>query len=127
MNYIPPWDASKRWAVCSPLLEKAIALQTSWDLPSLFTEIINSRMHLWEIPGKAAFVTQIQSFPKERLCVIVLCGGVGMHEWTQDGIDTFTAYAKFNGCHSIVIVGRPGWQKIWPGFDCVETVMRRNL
>ncbi|MDE1828264.1 MAG: hypothetical protein KGH65_03840 [Candidatus Micrarchaeota archaeon] len=126
VKFIPFWDVDKHWDFCAPLLKKAVDLQTGWDLPSIKNEIMAGRMHLWATDN-AAFVTQLQTFPLARVCVIFLCGGIGVDEWANEVTATLANYAKAHGCSSMVIVGRDGWEKRAPGFVRTDSVFRRAL
>lgn len=126
MRFVPKWEVPERWGHVAPFLRKALARQTAWSEESIYTELMNERMHLWETEG-AAFVTQIQTYPLERLCVIVMCGGSGMKGWTQEAVETMTHYARGYGCNAITVVGRKGWSRVWPALEEKETVMRAEL
>jgi hypothetical protein len=125
-DFIPFWDVADRWPFVAHFLQKALDKQTAWNQQGIQTEILKGSMHLWEVPGEAALVTQIQNFPLERICVIVLCGGSGLAEHKDFVMSKLTHYAKAHGCQALTIVGRPGWARVL-GFDLGERVMRKKV
>jgi len=126
MKFVPFWDVAACWDEVSPWLQKALDKQTAYDLPSVLVEIMAARMHLWKTDN-AAFVTQIQNFPRERIAVIFLCGGEGLDGWANEANAVFGNYAKAHGCSALCIVGRHGWTKAAPGFVDTDTVFRRKI
>lgn len=127
LELIPMWDLEEHWESVAPLLAKAIAKQTAMTLESVHADVKGAKFHLWHIPGKAAFVTQIQNFPSERICMIVLCGGEGMDEWLRIADETLTRYARSFGCNAMMIVGREGWSRVIPAYEVTDVVMRKAL
>lgn len=97
------------------------------SLDSVFQDCKRGKFHLWIIPEKAAFVTEIQQYPQERICMIVLCGGEGMQEWVPDADATLSRYAVSMGCNAMMIVGRRGWSAVAPAYRVQDTVMRKQL
>lgn len=127
LEFIPMWDLDEHWNAVSPLLAKAIAKQSGMTLESVHADVKRGKFHLWSFPGKAALVTEIQQFPAERICMIVLCGGDGLSEWMIEADATLTRYAKAMGCVAMMIVGREGWSRVLPAYEIQDVVMRKSL
>lgn len=121
------WDLDEHWAKCAPHLAKAIAKQTAMTLDSVQQDVKRGKFHLWLIPGRAALVTEVQQFPAERICMIVLCGGEGMEEWVQIVDAKLTSYARALGCVALMVVGREGWSRAVPAYKATDTVMRKAI
>lgn len=127
LEFIPLWDIEEYWPLVSPLLEKALAKQTAMSLRSVHEDVKRGKFLLWHVPGQAAFVTEIQQFPLEKICMIVLCGGDGMEQWLEVADKTLTRHAKALNCTALMIVGRPGWSKVVPAYQVQDVVMRKAL
>ncbi len=127
LEFIPIWDVDLRWNEVAPFLEKPLRLQSAMSIESVHADCRSGKFHLWLLPGKAAFVTEVQQFPMERICMIVLCGGEDMGDWVVDADRTLTRYAASMGCKAMMIVGRSGWSRVNPAYQIQDTVMRKNL
>lgn len=127
MELIPMWDLDIHWERIAPMLSKALAEQTAMTLESVYADVKGGKYHLWHIPGKAAFLTQIQTFPKEKVCMIVLCGGQGMDDWVESADETLERYARSFACNAMMMVGREGWSKVLPAYEVVAVAMRKAL
>lgn len=126
LEFIPIWDIEDRWSDVSKHFEMALARQKSMNLESVYQDCKRGKFHVWHIEGKASVLTEIQQFPLERICMIVLCGGEGMSEWIDMTVETLSRYAKSYGCTSLMVVGRKGWSSI-PGFNIEDVVMRKTI
>jgi hypothetical protein len=127
LEYVPVWDVEREWETIAPLLSKALAKQTALSIESVKADCVRGRFWLWHVPGRVAFVTEIQNFPLERICMIVLCGGDGLSEWLTDADETLSRHAKHFGCAAMMIVGRPGWHRACAAYEVQDYVMRKAL
>ena len=127
LEFIPVWDLDERWKEVSPLVELALAKQSAMNMESLFADCKRGKFHVWLIPGEVAFITEVQQFPLERICMIVLAGGEGVDRWKNVCDQTLTRYAKAYGCVALMIVGRRGWSAVMPEYQIQDYVMRKNL
>jgi hypothetical protein len=48
---------------------------------------------------------------------ILALGGSGLREW-RDTLKLVEESSKAQGCHTVEFVGRPGWARALPGYDC---------
>ena len=124
---MPLWDIEREWDAIAPLLARALSKQTALSLESVKADCLRGKFWLWHVPGRAAFLTEIQTFPLERICMIVLCGGEGMDDWVQQADDTLTRHARHFGCSALMIVGRPGWHRACPAYEISDYVLRKAL
>lgn len=125
--YVPVWDIEREWHDIAPLLAKALEKQTAMSLESVKADCLRGKFWLWHVPGLAAFVTELQQFPLERICMIVLCGGDDMENWLWDSDETLTRHARHFACSSLVIVGRRGWSRVCPAYQVQDFVLRKAL
>ena len=127
LQYIPLWDIEREWPAVEPLLLKALAKQTGLSAESVKADCLRGKFWLWHVPGRVAFVTEIQQFPLERICMIVLCGGDGIEDWLSEADDTLTRHAKHFGCAALMVIGRKGWSLAAPEYKLEAHVMRKAI
>ena len=127
LEYVPLWDIEREWGAIAPLLAKALEKQTAMSIESVKADCLRGKFWLWHVPGRAAFVTEVQQFPLERICMIVLCGGDGLEEWLAESDETLSRHAQHFGCSAMMIVGRAGWSKVCPEYRIQDHIMRKAL
>jgi hypothetical protein len=102
------------------------------DYATLEKDVFEGRALLWlafDKPGyqvKAAAVTSLASAGAKKFCTIVACGGRHLHNW-KDCIDAIEDYARAEGCVSVVIQGRRGWQRVLADYEPIAILMERRL
>jgi len=80
------------------------------DYEHIVAGIMRGTMQLW--PAKdGCLVTEIISYPKKKVLNVFLGGGsmktlLGMYEPVEE-------WAKAQGCSTLTINGRPGWERIF--------------
>ncbi len=83
--------------------------------------LMSERMRLWIISQDedlvCAFVSVITSFPAQRVCTILLCGGRDADSWVGSGLGSIEEYARGEGCGQVEIIGRPGWRRKCAAYD----------
>lgn len=121
------------WATVSPLLEKALEHNNQeMTLADVAENIVNDRAQLWvviqnNIP-RAMSVTEIVTFPRKKVCRIVLLGGVSFEEWKHILVD-LENWALMHGCIELDAYCRPGMARKAKtmGFEQSSIVMTKNL
>ncbi len=102
-------DLSDVW----PLLEPAV--QRSPDQPRVLSELRAHTAQLWVARERGvivgAVVTRVQDVDGEKRCLFWLVGGRRAREWSQQLVDTVTAWARDLGCAALWGVGRRGWAR----------------
>lgn len=127
LEFIPLWDADEHWEEVSPMLKKALAEQTGMSLESVYEDVKRGKFLLWKIPGQCVFITEIQPFALEKICVVALCGGEQLATWLKVAEETLSRHARAFNCSALVIVGRKGWSKVAPNFEITDFIMRKKL
>ena len=123
---VPYWDVVQVWPRVSGCVQKALARQREWRLPDILEQLTSQRMQLWVVPWTLAVVTQIQTYPGARICMLVLCGGEGLQE-NKALLGEIEQWARSLGCDEMRIQGRAGWQRLYPGYEPIAEVLRRRL
>jgi hypothetical protein len=111
-----------------PLIQKAIDTEEQPHLSAedVLNELIYGRQTLWYGDG-VAIVTQLQTFPQCKSCVLTFCGGENMASWFPEAHAKIKAWATLNDCQEVLIVGRPGWEKYFPDMKKITITMRLGL
>jgi hypothetical protein len=123
---VPHWDVANIWPRVGTLVQRALDRQREWGLADIHEQLLAQRMQLWVVPWEMAVVTQIQTYPGVRICMVVLCGGEGLHPHKQE-FDEIVGWAKGLACDEIRIQGREGWRRIYPAFEKTGTLLRMTL
>jgi len=123
---VPCWDVAALWPRVSPCVQKALERQCEWRLADIYEQLIGQRMQLWVVPWSLAVVTQVQTYPGTRICMLVLCGGSGLRE-NKTQLTEIERWAKSIGCDEMRIHGRQGWRAVYPDYEQMATIMRKTL
>lgn len=101
------------WDKCSEYLIPALARNNDYDIDDIYVFILNRQMQLWIIRDptiKAAFVTQIISYPQQRVLSMPYLGGIDSEHWVHL-LDEVALYGKSLGCKKVRMFIREGWRK----------------
>lgn len=76
-------------------------------------------------PVDAVCITELIEYPRERACRLIFAAGeIGR---VLEGQELVEAWARSQGCASIEIEGRRGWERMAPGFAFESALLRRRL
>ena len=123
---VPYWDVVSIWPRVSALVQRALVRQNEWYLQDIYDQLAGQRMQLWVVPWLLAVVTQVQTYPGVRICMLVLCGGSGLRE-NKTQLREIERWAKSIGCDEMRIHGRQGWSAVYPDYERMATIMRKTL
>ncbi len=126
---VPPDQVEKVWPSVKSMIDAAYAAGDE-ILPDLSEEFRSGAMLLWlawdgeKIP--AAATTRLIKARSGLVCKIIACGGEGLQRW-KSLHQSIENYAKAEGCSSLLIIGREGWSAVFPEYQNVGAVMRKQL
>lgn len=112
----------EEWERCKEYLSDA--LTDGWTLDAVEHEIRQQRAVLWPME-KSAAVTQINEYPNGRVLRLWLAGG-DLDELLKF-LPAADAYGKWQGCIAIELEGRPGWERVLPGYTKRRVVLTKGL
>lgn len=106
--------------------------QTGYSPLDILHDLTAGRNQLWVVLDEAgevcaALVTEIQQYPRERVCVGFVCGGDGARRWTGELERAVAAWAGQHQCAAMEIYGRPGWQRVLRGWEQTHVILRKTL
>ena len=112
------------------LIERALLYDQTHTLNDVLTDLRAGRAQLWlatdndEVEGIA--VTCITEYPQTTTCLIWLCAGISREKYTPL-IGNIEQWAKSQGCDSISLEGRAGWERILTDFDKTKIILEKRL
>jgi hypothetical protein len=112
---------------CRKWIEDALEYSGgSHDFQDVADGILSGRMQLWPAE-KGCAVTEIVLYPKKSVLHVFLAGGE--METIVNMIDSAVAWGKTQGCTSMTIAGRRGWERVLAkhGYKPVMTVLERDF
>lgn len=114
LHGIPSTDLQIVWKDVKPFIEDALKLGDGrWTLDSIYQSIQSKDRQLWITldPGvKAVGITEIINYPGKKVCNMFLVAGE--LNFIVPFFPEFREWAKEEGCSTIELYGREGWQKV---------------
>lgn len=126
-------EIDQAWMQVSPILEKAIPYTDGkYSLEDINEGIKSRELQLWlstrQEGPTTCMVTRIIQYPQEKILLIMLYAGESLKNMIHFKPIIYN-WAKENGCMSIYIYGRAGWEKVLKdeGYEKVYSVLRMKL
>ena len=123
---VPPDKIAEVWPHVVHWLANAVGKCGDWTLAAILDGLARETCLLWILWDgalHAACVTELVIVPKGKICRIVACGGDQVIAWPV-AFAPIERYARDQGCVSMRIEGRPGWQRVFPDYEpewiCLE-------
>lgn len=127
---VAPPDVEQYWPAVEHLLRRAIERVGLSDFDDVTSALFTGSHLLWiateDDEVAAACTTELRKINDHLICVIVACGGAGMPKWLHL-ISQIEDYAKAEGCKSMKIIGRPGWERVLDGFHREYAILEKAL
>ena len=126
---VSPDKVADYWPRFSGLIKPALE-DTLTDFSCVACDVLAGRNLLWfawvgsEV--YAAAVTSLAVANGKKFMTIVACGGREMESW-KPLIATLEKHARDEGCQSVAIFGRPGWERIYPQFKRTGVILEKEL
>ena len=111
MILVQPDQLANVWPQVSGWLASAIE-RGQGDENALDVLISIARGHylLFHEPGKFALVGQVQNYPRQKVGVVLYCGGGDLLA-IRDAFEEMKPWCKANGISVIRVWGRQGWER----------------
>lgn len=126
---VPPESIADVWPYVEGLLAGATNRTGLADLRVIERDLKSGAALLWvAIDGGilAAATTSICQVNGSRICELTACGGKERGRWL-DLLEQIELYAKAEGCTSMRIYGRKGWQRVLKNYDQTNIILERRL
>ena len=128
---VRPEDAPVIWPKIERYLDEANRYGGGkMALHDWLAKVLMGACDLMVSPGyQSAVIGEPQQYPRKRVYGVILLGGEGNHPWERYEA-VFQDRAKFWGCESIEMFGRPGWKNILEqglGYERAHWVWRKEV
>jgi hypothetical protein len=131
---VDPEHVGAIWPQVAPRLRLAIQRTGLSAFADVARDVLAGRALLWLALSRDGEIVTMDAVAMTRLertdvglvCVIVACEGNKRHRWLPllAGIE---AYAKGEGCRSVRIFGRKGWQRVLDGYRQTHVIIQKEL
>lgn len=109
---------------------KALSKAPEHTYKSVLRDILKGKSLLWVCLNNGSVVgvvtTKILIYPAKKTLLIHLLGGAEIEEWVGQ-IRKIEKVAKYNGCSSVEIHGRPAWKKLLPKYKTERIILSKEL
>ena len=115
------------WGAVRHLLLPALEWAGEFTEEEVQSDLDSKKAQLWIAADdeiRCAAVTRISPRPGGKICEIWLLGGTDMDRWL-DCLNVIEAAAKDHGCVGMSFIGRPGWERLLPGYRRSAVVMKK--
>lgn len=116
------------WTMARPYLLSAMhMLEGMYAEEDIIAAVLAGQMRLW-IGDRCAAVTQFVQYPRGKFLNTVIAGAAPgcMDNLLALGAD-HVEFGLEHGCTKVQVAGRPGWQKVFPGFEFRAVTLLKDL
>ena len=122
-------DKASVWPHVAPLLQRAIERAGLSAFRDVELDILQGDALIWIAWSgriEAAASTSLQTSDAGLVCLITACGGADRRRWLPL-LAEIEDYAKAEGCKSVRIIGRRGWQRALNGYAVKAILLDKEL
>ncbi len=129
---VDPAKIRQFWPLARDMIRDAMQRAKITDFEDVERDILSGDSHtlLWLAWNTrqilAAAVTQTEIINSDRYCTILGCGGSGKDGWMHL-IGDLETFAKNEGCKSMRIWGRRGWERELPTYKVNRVMLEKAL
>ena len=126
---VPPAMIAQFWPHARPLIESAIARTGLSDFAALERAVLGGEQLLWLAWSdrlEAAGTTELSRVGGATICTLTACGGSGHRRWLHL-LAELEAYAAAEGCTTLRIFGRRGWQRLLASYRLSHVILEKDL
>ncbi|MGW8181338.1 MAG: hypothetical protein ACWGQW_21615 [bacterium] len=113
---IQPEDVGYFWPMVMPLIERVLRKSNGEYLAvDIYERLLDGTMQLWliseELDLLSVLVTEVLTYPRKRICVMVLAAGEDLEALTGQ-LEVLEEWALSIGVDELRIAGRKGWKRV---------------
>lgn len=129
---IPPNKLWCCWSDLTPYFIEAAKLSGGRvGVDDLLQQATNGAIQVWVAEEDstlyAVVITRICQYPKKNMLSVQFATGTRMTGWLKTMINAIKAYAVYNQCQGVEIVGRTGWIRLLSKYGMQETASQMEL
>jgi hypothetical protein len=133
IKFIYKEQVEQAWPFVEKWLQEATYVYPGYTANDIKVALLEGRHHLWLVFSSgeltAAFTTAIHIYPSAKVVEAVHLGGTGVESWIEKVADAVAEFGKINECSSVIMTGRPGFEKVYKkcGFVKAAVFLRRDI
>lgn len=122
---VNPNDVHKTWPLARDLIRAAIERTDLSDMEDIERDVLAGDQLLWLAISdrvEAAATTHLS----RGVCTLTACSGHQRERWLPL-FARIEKYAKDEGCHTMRIYGRRGWERVLDGYKVEHVILEKAL
>jgi hypothetical protein len=122
---VPPNEVTQVWPYAGPMIRVAIEQTNLSDFADVEKDVMSGDQLLWLAISdhiEAAATTHLS----RNVCTLTACSGHQRERWLPL-MSKIEAYAKAEGCRTLRLYGRVGWQRVLKDYRVEHIVMEKSL
>lgn len=122
---VDPKEVSQIWPYAGSMIRAAIDQTNLSDFAEIEKDVLSGNQLLWLAVSdhiEAAATTHLS----RNVCTLTACSGHQRERWLPL-FAKIEKYAKDEGCHTMRIFGRKGWQRVLDGYRVEHVVLEKDL
>jgi hypothetical protein len=122
---VNPADVAKTWPIARDLIKAAIERTELSDFADIEKAVLDGRQLLWLAISDRVEAAATTSLAR-NVCTLVACSGHQRERWLPL-FAKIEKYAKDEGCHTMRIYGRKGWERVLDGYKAEYVILEKSL
>lgn len=122
---VSPFDVAKTWPLAKDMIRAAIERTGLSEFADTEKDVLEGRQLLWLAISdhvEAAATTQLSP----GVCTLVACSGHQRERWLPL-FARIEKYAKAEGCKTMRLYGRKGWERVLSGYRVEHVILEKTL
>jgi hypothetical protein len=122
---VNPADVAETWPLARDLICAAIERTELSDFADIEKDVLSGDQLLWLAISdrvEAAATTHLS----RNVCTLTACSGHQRERWLPL-FARIEKYAKDEGCHTMRIYGRKGWERVLDGYKAEYVILEKSL
>jgi len=122
---VNPADVKKVWPLARDLICAAIERTNLSDFADIERDVLAGDQLLWLAISdrvEAAATTHLS----RNVCTLTACSGHQRERWLPL-FARIEKYAKDEGCHTMRLYGRKGWERVLDGYSVEHVILEKAL
>ncbi len=122
---VNPEEVAQIWPYAGPMIRAAIERTGLSDFADIEKDVLAGDQLLWLAVSdhiEAAATTHLS----RNVCTLTACSGHQRERWLPL-FARIEKYAKDEGCHTMRLFGRRGWERVLDGYRVEHVVLEKGL
>ena len=123
------YDIAPNWHLIEPLLKRVEV--KDWTPEFVKGELEQAKAQLWgfqdHVRLRGVWITMLEETGRGRRGLLWIAAGEGLEEGLRLFNEHTVPWLKQQGCKSIRVIGRKGWERVLSDFKNVGTILDKEL